>query len=489
MKNLEENKKTRAMLLFLFVLGMFFLSAYTSPLYPGFYGADSALFTLLGKGITEGKIIYRDLFDHKGPILFFIEAIGYSIGKTTGIFILQCLFGLVNIYFLYSTWSEIKQTQNNKSFIDLASVFIAGCSVLFYTFQFGNLSEEYSLPMISACILLFVKYARKCHEKAKHPYWYSFIYGAVIMLLSLIRLNNSVTVLGGVFAIILYLLFMKEYKNLFINLIFGVLGMCVVALPVAIYFISKSALHDMIYATFIYNFKYAGNVTHQSIIANFPKYAVLYAPIICSVLLIVLKLKKEKKFSFFDFLVITIVVLNAVCLLIANVYPHYFTIFIPVFVLVLSAYFTFDTSRIKRFLVILCVVPYILNIGYGFANVVYVNCFLGKYKEMDKNISELVSEIPQNERDAVIGYEIPPAYYLYADIVPSFKYYTHHQWWTRNDPSIMKSFVEYVESGDALWLLTLPNEDNERILSIISDKYMLVEKNKYINMYRIKESR
>ena len=114
-KKPEINIKWLSILLFTFVLGMFFFSAYTSPLYPNYYGADSALFTLLGKGISEGKIIYKDLFDHKGPILFFIEAAGYSMGKTTGIFILQCLFGIINLAVLYNIWSSIKQRQNNSS--------------------------------------------------------------------------------------------------------------------------------------------------------------------------------------------------------------------------------------------------------------------------------------------------------------------------------------------------------------------------------------
>lgn len=486
-KKSEVNKGLLVILAITFVLGMFVFSAFTSPIYPSFYGGDSALFTLLGKGIVEGKTIYKDLFDHKGPILFFIEAAGYLLGKTTGILILQCIFGVVNLSLLYVVWKKIKQ--NSASNVELIIVFIAGCSVFFHTFTYGNLSEEYSLPLISCCILLFVKYAQNCKNDAKHPYSYSFIYGVIITILILIRLNNAVTVLAGVFAIILYLFFKKEYKNMLINLIFGILGMCVAALPVVIYFIYKSALYDMLYATFVYNFKYAGSIGHQSIMSHLPKFAVLYSPIICSVVLIIAKLKKEKKVSFFDFLVSVIVVLNTVCLIISNTYPHYFTIYVPVFVLVISAYFTYDDKVFRRILVAVCVLAHVLSAGYGLAQVVYGNYVLGYPQKTHNDISKTVEQIPQDERDSVIGYEIPCDYYLYADIVPSFKYYTHHKWWSTNDTSIMESFVKYIESDDALWLLTLPNEDDERILKIISEKYVLVEESKYINLYRIKEGR
>ena len=55
---------------------MLLWSAYDSPLFPLYNSSDSAIFMLIGKGITDGKIPYRDLFDHKGPFLFCIEPPG-----------------------------------------------------------------------------------------------------------------------------------------------------------------------------------------------------------------------------------------------------------------------------------------------------------------------------------------------------------------------------------------------------------------------------
>lgn len=51
----------------------------TSPLYLT-YGGDSLFFQIIGLGITQGKIPYVDLFDHKGPVPFFMDALGYSLG-------------------------------------------------------------------------------------------------------------------------------------------------------------------------------------------------------------------------------------------------------------------------------------------------------------------------------------------------------------------------------------------------------------------------
>ena len=50
------------------------LSKSTSPLYDGSYTIDSGLFIVVGKAIIRGYIPYVDLFDHKGPIIFLINA-------------------------------------------------------------------------------------------------------------------------------------------------------------------------------------------------------------------------------------------------------------------------------------------------------------------------------------------------------------------------------------------------------------------------------
>ena len=72
----------------------------TSPLYNRI-GFDSEIFKIMGIGILEGKVPYRVLFDHKGPVIFFITALGqlFSPGRT-GLFLLRtvslsCAFVLI----------------------------------------------------------------------------------------------------------------------------------------------------------------------------------------------------------------------------------------------------------------------------------------------------------------------------------------------------------------------------------------------------------
>ena len=63
------------MLFACYIICLFFASLSTSPIYPVYQGHDSSIFSLLGIGQTIGKELYIDLFDHKGPIIFFINAL------------------------------------------------------------------------------------------------------------------------------------------------------------------------------------------------------------------------------------------------------------------------------------------------------------------------------------------------------------------------------------------------------------------------------
>lgn len=89
------------LLSFLYFLALLVFSCYTSPLYPNYFGYDSAIFSLVAKGIKEGKALYTELFDHKGPLIFFINAIGHCLGGRFGIFLMQCVSGLVSLVFMY----------------------------------------------------------------------------------------------------------------------------------------------------------------------------------------------------------------------------------------------------------------------------------------------------------------------------------------------------------------------------------------------------
>ena len=485
--NGQIDKKTEKMMvtffLFVFVIGMICFSKTTSPLFPYEFGADSAIFSLLGKSMLNGKTLYKDLFDHKGPVLFFIEALGHLIGGRNGIFLLQCIIGIINlriIYFLCK--SETKA--NNNWFLMFFFILILCYGYFYFTFQGGNLSEEYSLPLISLCVLLFSKYANQVNDSKEHPPFYSLIYGVCVGLIALIRINNAISIFAGILVIIVFLIVNKRYKNVILNFVAGIIGCLLVVIPVLIYFHFKGALNEMIYATFTYNFLYAFNkITSNEIMFSLEEISAKL-PVILSLFLSIKYLLKNK-LEFIDCLYLFVLLLNAILFFCMSNYTHYYVIFVPVYALILARYWEFNALSNTLFALSFC-----LSMVYPGGSLI-----LGVYKtyissysyDIYNGVVEMFDFIPEDEKDSVIGFNCSSAYYLMGEIIPCYKYYTLQEWWASNNPEILTDFVDYIDNENPLWVFILPDEDNVEVLDVLEYKYSLVKSNKWLNMYRLAE--
>src|SRR5665647_3725729 len=236
---------------FVFLL---FYSYSTSPLYSNNFGVlDSSLFMLIGKGITKGYMPYLDLFDHKGPILFFIEAFGWLImPNRLGNFFIHWVFMVANLTLIF----KIGQLFLNKKWSWVPIIFFL--LILTVTFEGGNLTEEYSLPFLFLPLYLSLKSLKEeSNGKAQHPPLYALIYGICFTLIIFIRLNNAVLIGAIVLAIMIHLISNKEYRNFFDNVLTFLGGAIFVFSAIAIYFLINHAFGEMLYATFLFNFKYA----------------------------------------------------------------------------------------------------------------------------------------------------------------------------------------------------------------------------------------
>lgn len=96
---IRSSSKLTIILLICSIIFVTCFSYCTSPLYKYYYGGDSAQFLTIGKLWYDGKVPFIDVFDHKGPLIFFIDMLGYYIGggQKFGIVIIQVIF----IFLLY----------------------------------------------------------------------------------------------------------------------------------------------------------------------------------------------------------------------------------------------------------------------------------------------------------------------------------------------------------------------------------------------------
>lgn len=77
----------------------------SSPLYSGHDWTDANTYLTMGRGLLRGCVPYRDLFDHKGPLLYCIYAVGALLHPSGffGVFVLQTAAMFCTLTLLYRT--------------------------------------------------------------------------------------------------------------------------------------------------------------------------------------------------------------------------------------------------------------------------------------------------------------------------------------------------------------------------------------------------
>lgn len=493
MEYLDERKKTRRrniLIVVITTLVMLVWSAYNSPLFPYYTSGDSSIFMLIGKGITEGKLPYRDLFDHKGPVLFWIEALGWAIAGRTGIWILETLGTVVSVFLIIRICDMLR---SNWVFP------VLGTAVVYLTyFGRGNLCENYSIPFIYFCVYLVIHYFQSGSHK--HPWQYAFAYGVCFGVLAFIRVNNATVICGFVLCIIIQLILAGEFKNLIQNIITGLAGVLTVAGPICLYFYSKGALQEMLFSTFTYNFLYAANRIDIDGTGLFQK-VITFMPIAFTTLFSGVSIVRNKFDRVERPFVISLFFVSALCfaeLLYTSMSGHYHTIALPLYSVaigIMGPDFRPETfpnymqkkkgrgwiagvTLISSLYLVLCI--------YNMCAPIYRHYLTDTCVSRHQDVVECIASIPEEERDSVVGYEIATSWYIDSGITPCYKFYSMQRWWSAEGFDVNGQFLEYVSKEHPKWVVTGTEVKDETLKRILDTQYTLEEEGRWLYYRYIK---
>lgn len=241
--NLFENKEIRAALYLLlagFLLMLF--ATRSSFLYPCNDWNDANSYFSMGKALFNGKMPYRDVFDQKGPYLYFLYGLAYLVSHTTfaGVFILEviCAFlGLLGIYYILRLYLK----RNTALFFSPLTLAVAVSSKSFY---WGGSAEEICYPLLVWGLYLSIEYFKNSYPEK--PMGFKVIFGGG--LLAGVAANIKFTVLGFFFAWMMCVAFSFLVRKDFFGAVKGcvvfLLGMAVPFIPWLIYFGANHGLYE-----------------------------------------------------------------------------------------------------------------------------------------------------------------------------------------------------------------------------------------------------
>lgn len=416
----------------------------TSPLYPYSYGIDSAFYRYMGSVILQGKTPYVDLWEHKGPVLYFIQALGALNGtrneKLSFIFIMQIFSLLFSVIFLYKINQRISVSKHSSlRFFLLLTVAL---SVLGNTLEGGNLTEEWSIPMICCSLYLFINYALQTNRNTGHPCKYSYIHGICLALITFIRINNAVSIFAGLLVIGINLLLKRQWKDFLKNILFGILGSLTVIIPIFIWFFRRNALNEMIYGTFIFNLKYSSEMP-QNISKS--TWLFLCLPVFASLLLVLLHILKTHHFRLIDNIVLVIAAANLLMFTKIYRYPHYFIILVPFFLLAMILY----VNKSNILTVIISIIVFAMCFDKCEKSIRY-------YLSTDHTLlfSSAKLYFPKSEKNSAIAVDVPSSIYLNVGITPCSRFAAFQTRIFEIQPKFEEEFIETMKNKDPKWIIS-----------------------------------
>lgn len=222
----------------------------SSPLYPFNDWVDANAIFTLGKGMMNGRVPYRDLFETKGILLFFLQGLAYLVSNRTfvGVFLLEVFSFTLFLFFAYKTARLFV-----RSVWVLVSLPILAASILnLRSFTHGGSAEEYCLPLIIISL-----YSLLSHFKHGYPkpmlWWIVLLNGVIAGCVLWIKFSMLGFWLGWLAAILIGLLWLRDWRHVISTVLLFLAGMLAATLPWLIYFGVHHAIKDWFDTYILYN--------------------------------------------------------------------------------------------------------------------------------------------------------------------------------------------------------------------------------------------
>lgn len=250
--NQKESFSSKKVLLYILVISVVTITicSKSSPLYPLNDWVDSNIYMSIGKSMLDGKVPYRDLYDHKGPFIFALHAIASVVSRTSflGVWLIEiaCAF-----FFLYYSFKSLALFCNKHALFWLPLI-----ALLTYTslsFAHGDSAEELSLPFLAYAMWIGLK---AIHD-GKYPSTGQLIaVGITSGCIFWMKYTVIGLYIGWFIALVVFLPKERKLRLIWSMVWKIVLGVIISTFPWVLYFGINHAIQDWLKVYFFDNFQY-----------------------------------------------------------------------------------------------------------------------------------------------------------------------------------------------------------------------------------------
>lgn len=235
-----------------------FLCSRSSPLYVCNNWDDANSYFTMGKGLMNGRVIYRDLYDQKGPYLYLLYGIAYLMSQRSflGVFLLEVIAGT---FFLYrsartvevmtcrETDGDTRRGSRSSALLLWAAVPVMAAAVyVSKSFYWGGAAEEFLMPLMAWAVYAAVSFRTQDAQRT------IIVCGITAGIVALVKYTILGFYAGWIGVIALGFLLRRDVKGCVKACLRFLGGMGIAFLPWLIYFLATASLDDF-YRCYIYN--------------------------------------------------------------------------------------------------------------------------------------------------------------------------------------------------------------------------------------------
>ena len=467
----------------------------SSPIYPLNDWGDANCFFTVGKSVANGYVPYRDIYEQKGPLLYFIHTAAYCVSANTflGMYFIELAACFIFLFFSYKTM-RLYENEKIILFMPIVSAIVYSSSA----FAHGDSAEELCMPLISYCLYIGAK-AIKLNKDL------NFLESLFIGITSGMILWIKFTILGFFigFFIAMLIIYIKAHrvKILIKSVSYIVIGVLISSLPILIYFAANNALYDL-FKVYIYDniFSYGNNTEQNLIISlfiNLVKGSVhivskMYIGIIGIILgLVFFILNRNKKMILY--LSSTVLFTLFFTYLGGRFYRYYaliFSVFVP-FAAICLYDFLRNFLRLNHInknkkshhkkALCLCLCLLSIDIMLFCSN----NVYLLKYSKDDLPQYKFDKIISQTKNPTLLDYgHLDSGFYTVSNIVPSCKYFCKLN---IANPDIENTQKYYIENGMIDFIVTKDNKPTFDLYDCVYEtEFYYEESNHKYYLYKLR---
>ena len=234
------------------VVILFFISS-ASPLIATNWECDPNCIFTAARGMLHGKLIYRDLIELKGILMYVIFAAGALISpyNFTGLWLVEIIF--CYFFMVISTKTQLLFVNRKSSINAVVSALLTAVLYGSRSFDCGNTAEEFGIVFLSLILYLCIKFIADNNIRFSKVYIVGLLTGVIFW----IKYSMCGAVFGIAVFFVFYLIGKKQVKQLMLAVAGVISGFITVSLPIILFYLYNGALFELFDVYFGMNiFKY-----------------------------------------------------------------------------------------------------------------------------------------------------------------------------------------------------------------------------------------